>query len=241
VFQYRGITGFQHAGRLNLGDSGAPSMTDSLGANEDADLEDRFLDEWSRPGSGGTLATRVGGCHLIDVSETGHFPTLSPHRKVLLLSLLLSLKDRATELRFEPRDTDLGVPAVRVSYVVNGEVYDLVPPPFETAIKIIQEIKELAGLPVLRRRTPGIWGVVADWIARRSTGPTYGGFRVGAGDQVSEITVMVQPSPRGDRVLMQISRVDPAMARIAEENLRRLFANRRNSARKRSAEGPSAA
>lgn len=131
-------------------------MTDSLAANEDADFDDSLYVEWSRPCSG-TLAMRVGGCHLIDISETGHFPTLCPHRKVLLLSLLLSLKDRATELRFEPQDTDLSVPGVRMSYVVGGEVYDLVPPPFEIAIEIIQEIKELAGLPVLRRPTSGIW------------------------------------------------------------------------------------
>jgi hypothetical protein len=213
-------------------------MTDSFVANEDADLDDRLLEEFLRPGSGGSLATRVGGCHLIDVSDTGYFRTLSPHRKALLLFLLLCLKDRATELRFEPQDTDLSAPGVRVSYVVNCEVYDLLPPPFETAIKIIQEIKELAGLPVLRGRPPGIWRVVADRIASRSAGPTYGGFRIGAADQVSEVTVMVQPSPPGDRVLTHISRVDPAVARIAEGNLRGLFADRRNAAREDSAGGP---
>ena len=198
-------------------------MNHSLVANEDSDPDDRSCDVWFRSGSGGTLATRVGGCHLVDVSETGHFPTLSPHRKVLLLLLLLSLKDRATELRFEGQETDLGEPGVRLSYVVNGEVYDLVPPPFEIAIEVIQEIKELAGLPVQRWPRSGFLRAVADWIASRSRRPAYGGFRVGAGDQVSEITVMIQPSTRRDRALMQISRVDPAVARIAEGTLRGLM------------------
>ncbi len=69
---------------------------------------------------------------------------------MLLLLFLLSLKDRATELRLEPQDTDSSEPGVRLSYVVNGESYELVPPPFEIAIEVIQEIKTLAGLLTLR-------------------------------------------------------------------------------------------
>jgi len=189
------------------------------------------------PGSG-ALATRVGGCNLIDVGDVGHFPTLPTHRKALLCFLLLCLKDRTTELRFEPQDTDLSAPGVRVSNVVNGEIYELVPPPFEIAIEIIQEIKGLAGLLALRGRMSGIWHAVADRTVRRSAGSTYEGFRIGAEDRVSEVTVMVQPSPRGDRILMQISAVDRAVARIAEGSLRGLFANRRNAAREDVAEGP---
>ena len=84
-----------------------------------------------------------------------------------------------------------------MSYVVNGEIYELVPPPFEISIEIIQEIKGLAGLLGFGQRMSGIWHAVADRIVRRSAGPTYGGFRIGAEDRVSEVTVMVQPSPRG--------------------------------------------
>ncbi len=49
---------------------------------------------------------------------------------------------------------------------------------------------------------------------------------------------MAQPSPRGDRILMQISAVDPALARIADGSLRQLFADRRSAAREGEAEGP---
>ena len=203
-------------------------MTGSLAPDEDDEFDDRLLEEFLRPGPG-KLATRVGGCNLMDVSEIGHVPTLSPHRRALLLMLLLCLKDRASELRFEPQDTDPTEPGVRVSYVVNGEIYELVPPPFEIAIEIIQEIKELAGLVALPGRMSEIWRAVADRIVRRSTGSTYGGFRIGAEDRVSEVTVMVQPSPRGDRILMQISAVDRAVARIAQLNLQKLFESRRNA------------
>ena len=116
--------------------------------------------------------------------------------------------------------------------------YELVPPPFEISIEIIQEIKGFAGLLGSGRRMSGIWRAVAHRIVRRPAGSTYGGFQIGAEDRVSEVTVMVQPSPRVDRILMQISAVDPAVARIAEENLRGLFANRRNAAREDVAEGP---
>lgn len=220
--------------------SGAYSMTDSPANNEHEDADDRLLEEFLRPGSG-VLATRVTGFNLIDVGDVGHFPTLSPHRKALLCFLLLCLKDRATELRFEPRDTDLGAPEGRVSYVVNGEIYELVPPPFEISIEIVQEIKELASLVTLPGRMSGIWRAVADRIVKRSTGSTYGGFRIGAEKHVSEVTVIVQPSSRGDRILMQISAIDRTVARIAEENLRGLFENRRNAGREDSAEGPSTA
>jgi hypothetical protein len=217
--------------------SGAYSMTDSIAVNEDDDQNDRLLKEFMRTGNGGTLATRAGGFNLIDVSDLRFFPTLSPHRKALLLILLLCLKDRATELRFEPQDTDHRVQGLRVSYVVNGEVYELVPPPFETAIEIIEEIKGLAGLVASRRRMSGIGRAVADRIVSRSTEPTYGGLRIGAGSSVSEVAVMVLPSPQGDRILMQISRVGPAVARVAEANFRQLFANHRNAGPEDEAEG----
>ena len=212
-------------------------MTDSLATNQDDDVDDRLLDEFLRPGSG-RLATRVGGYNLIDASEIGHYPTLSPHRKTLLLLLLLCLKDRATELRFEPRDTDSGEPGVRVSYAVNGEIYELMPPPLEIAIEIIQEIKTLAGFLTFPARMREIARAVVDRIASGSTSPTYGGFRIGAQDRVCEVTVMVQPSPRPDRILIKISAVDPALARVAQENLQKLFANRQKTAREEGADAP---
>ena len=110
-----------------------------------------------------------------------------------------------------------------MSYVVHGEIYELVPPPFEIAIEIIQEIKELAGLLTLRAKMSPIWRAAAERIVRRPTSFTYGGFRIGAEGRVSEVTVMVQPSPRADRVLMQISAVDRAVAGIAQLNLQKLF------------------
>jgi len=197
-------------------------MTDTLATNE-GDQLDRMLDEFVRPGGGGSIVARVGGYNLMDVSDVGYFPTLSPHRKTLLLVLLLCLKDRATELRFEPQETDLSMPGVRLSYVVSGEIYELVPPPSHIAIEIIREIKGLAGLRASRGRMRGIWRAVADRVVGRSSEPAYGGFRIGAGGRASEVTVMVQPSPPGDRIWMQISAVDPAVARIAEANLRQLF------------------
>ncbi len=195
-----------------------------------------------RPGSGGSLATRFGGCSLIEITDLGYFPTLSLPPRVLLLMLLLCLKDRATELRIELQPTDhLSDPGVWVSYVVNCEVYELVPPPFVIAVDMIQEIKGLAGLIDLRRRTSRIWRALADRFVRRSAEPAYGGFRIGAGGRVSDVTVMVQPSPHGDRILMQISAVDPEMARIAQANLRQLFVDRRNAARDGAADGPTTA
>ncbi len=49
---------------------------------------------------------------------------------------------------------------------------------------------------------------------------------------------MVQPSPRADRVLMQISAVDPAVGGIAQLNLQKLFESRQNPARENVPEGP---
>jgi hypothetical protein len=215
-------------------------MADTL-AGDERDGRDRMLEDFLRPGGGGRLATRVGECNQIDVANVGHFSTLSPHRKTLLLCLLLCLKDRATGLRFEPQDADLSVPGVRVSYVVGGEAYELVPPPLEMAIQVIRKIKELAGLRASRGRMPGIWRAVADRIGSRSAGPAYGGFRIGAGGRVCEVTVMAQPAPRADPILMQISAVDPAVARIAEAALRQLFEDHRNAARESEAEGPTPA
>jgi hypothetical protein len=125
-----------------------------------------------------------------------------------------------------------------VTYVVNGQVYELLAPPLEIVIAIIQEIKALAGLQSSSETSHTSWPALVDRIISRSAGPSYGGFRLGAGGHLSEVTVMAQPSPRGDRVLLQISVIDPVVTGIAESNLRQLFANRGNPARAAAPEGP---
>jgi hypothetical protein len=64
---------------------------------------------------------------------------LSPVRKLLYLVLLLAVKDRATEVRFEPASDRW-----ELRYRVAGTVYDMVPPP--RFLRIDAEAARLAGL-----------------------------------------------------------------------------------------------
>jgi hypothetical protein len=199
-------------------------MTD---ADDSEDL-DQLIVEFSRPGRA-DLAARVSGCYFIDVSDLRGFPGLPPHRKILVMSLLLCLKDRAGELRFEPRIDDSGEPGLRMSYVVDGVSYELVPPPSHLAPQIGRELKRLAGWLSLRGRIGGLLRSLATRIDGQSTGAASGLFRVGAGagGPMSDVRVTVSPSAGGDRILLAISEVDPALSQIAGTSLRRLFEDRR--------------
>src|SRR5688500_16516993 len=63
-----------------------------------------------------------------------------PVHKLIHLVLLIALKDRATEVVFEPRPDE-----IRLAYRVDGTLHDMVPPPAFLADALTQVFCELAG------------------------------------------------------------------------------------------------
>jgi hypothetical protein len=69
-----------------------------------------------------------------------------PARKVIALILLLAVKDRSDEVRFDPSPRD---DAWKLAYCVGGVWHDLVPVPLH--VPISREVRRLAGLGPGRR------------------------------------------------------------------------------------------
>jgi hypothetical protein len=143
-----------------------------------------------------------------------------------VMFLLLCLKDRASELRFESYTDDFGERGTRMSYVVDGLSHELVPPPSHLAPAICRELKRLAGLLSFHSRAGGILRSLATRIDGQPTGPASGLFRVGVGGSLSDVGVTVSSTPQGDRILLAISEVNPTLSQVAATSLRKLFQER---------------
>src|SRR5207248_2534312 len=73
----------------------------------------------------------------------------APVRKLLNMVLLLSIKDRASDIHFEPFEDEY-----KMRYRCDGVLYEMVPPPRHLAAAISSRIKVMANLDIAERRLP---------------------------------------------------------------------------------------
>lgn len=197
----------------NDGDEVDQPVNASLGRDRDARVvtdarESRFIDF----------------THVMDLLQTAPAP-----RKVLLMVLVLCLKDQASEVRFEPCETESGERGLRMVYAVAGAPYELVPPPPPAAPQVLDELERLAELRSWRTRIGALLRRASAPIGRRPNGLSSGGFRMGYGGHVCEVTVTVNPSPLGDRIVLQFSAIDSELSRLAAASLQEMYAENRRT------------
>jgi len=73
----------------------------------------------------------------------------APVRKLLNMVLLLAIKDRASDLHFEPFEDEF-----RIRIKADGILYEMVPPPRHLAFAVTTRIKVMANLDIAERRLP---------------------------------------------------------------------------------------
>lgn len=73
----------------------------------------------------------------------------APVRKLLNMILLLSIKDRASDVHFEPFEQEF-----KIRIKADGVLFELVPPPRHLAIALVTRIKVMANLDIAERRLP---------------------------------------------------------------------------------------
>ena len=73
----------------------------------------------------------------------------APVRKLLNMVLLLAIKDKASDIHFEPFEEEY-----KMRYRVDGVLYELVPPPRHLAPAIASRIKVMSNLDIAERRLP---------------------------------------------------------------------------------------
>ena len=85
----------------------------------------------------------------IDLDELRQIADLNPVKKLLNLVLLQAIKDKASDIHFEPFEDEF-----KMRYRIDGVLYEMVPPPRYVALAIASRIKVMANLDIAERRLP---------------------------------------------------------------------------------------
>src|SRR4051812_8170949 len=169
----------------------------------DDDEFDSLLPVTRRERKCSLVSRRIDGLAVVDLAPIPVYGGLPPHRKLLVMVLLLVVKDRASELHFEPyrpedRNHD-SAPLLRMLYKVDGELLELVPPPEEVWHHIRRDLEEIAGLTAPRRQIANRLRRLASRIEGEPPPSRHGRFLLGIGDETLEVELAVWPSYRGER------------------------------------------
>jgi type IV pilus assembly protein PilB len=84
-----------------------------------------------------------------DVKQLENLANEAPIVKFVGLVLQQAIQDRASDIHFEPFETDF-----RIRYRVDGALYEMAPPPKHLALPVISRLKVMANLNISERRLP---------------------------------------------------------------------------------------
>ncbi len=85
----------------------------------------------------------------IDLDELKELADSNPVKKLLNLVLLQAIRDKASDVHFEPFEDEY-----KMRYRVDGVLYEMVPPPRHVAVALSSRIKVMADLNIAERRLP---------------------------------------------------------------------------------------
>ncbi len=100
-------------------------------------------------GDDGDLSRFDGRGDSIDLSELKEIADLNPVKKLLNLVLLQAIKEKASDVHFEPFEDEF-----KMRYRIDGVLYEMVPPPKYVALALTSRIKVMANLDIAERRLP---------------------------------------------------------------------------------------
>lgn len=95
------------------------------------------------------LAKFEGRGDSIDLAELKEMADLNPVKKLLNLVLMQAIKDKASDIHFEPFEDEF-----KMRYRIDGVLYEMVPPPKYVAMALASRIKVMANLDIAERRLP---------------------------------------------------------------------------------------
>ena len=106
----------------------------------------------------------------------------NPVRKLVNLVLLQAIKDKASDIHFEPFEEEF-----KMRYRIDGILYEMMPPPSHIAPAIASRIKVMAGLDIAERRLP-----------------QDGRIELTVNNQPVDLRVSVLPTMFGESVVMRV-------------------------------------
>ncbi|MHC4425231.1 MAG: GspE/PulE family protein [Planctomycetota bacterium] len=95
------------------------------------------------------LAEFEGRNQSIDLDELKELSESNPVKKLLNLVLLQAIRDKASDIHFEPFEDEY-----KMRYRIDGILYEMVPPPKYIAAALSSRIKVMADLDIAERRLP---------------------------------------------------------------------------------------
>ena len=118
----------------------------------------------------------------VDLTNVEALADSAPVRKLLNMVLLLAIREHASDLHFEPFETEF-----KIRIRSDGVLYEMVPPPRHLAFAITTRIKVMADLDIAERRLP-----------------QDGRIRLTVGGHPVDLRVAVLPTMFGESVVMRI-------------------------------------
>ena len=95
------------------------------------------------------LSKLQGRGDSIDLDTLKELAESNPVKKLLNLVLLQAIRDKASDIHFEPFEDEF-----RMRYRIDGVLYEMMPPPKHIALAISSRIKVMANLDIAERRIP---------------------------------------------------------------------------------------
>jgi type IV pilus assembly protein PilB len=127
-------------------------------------------------------AAAAGKEGVTDLTSVEALAESAPVRKLLNMVLLLAIRDGASDIHFEPFETEF-----RIRLKADGVLQEMVPPPKHLAFAITTRIKVMANLDIAERRLP-----------------QDGRIELSVGGHPVDLRVSVLPTLFGESVVMRV-------------------------------------
>ncbi len=127
-------------------------------------------------------AEKIEKSSALDLTSVEALADSAPVRKLLNMVLLLAIREHASDLHFEPFESEF-----KIRIRSDGVLYEMVPPPRHLAFAITTRVKVMADLNIAERRLP-----------------QDGRIRLTVGGHPVDLRVSVLPTMFGESVVMRI-------------------------------------
>ena len=127
----------------------AEELTDALNRFYPEEQAETINDLISELGDDSSLAKFQNRGESIDLDELKEMAESNPVKKLINLVLLQAIKDKASDVHFEPFEDEF-----KMRYRIDGVLFDMVPPPKHVALAVASRIKVMANLDIAERRLP---------------------------------------------------------------------------------------
>jgi type IV pilus assembly protein PilB len=125
------------------------AVEDALNKHYEAQSDENINELISEIQGDTFLAEFDGRNQSIDLDELKELSESNPVKKLLNLVLLQAIRDKASDIHFEPFENEY-----KMRYRIDGVLYEMVPPPKYIAAALSSRIKVMADLDIAERRMP---------------------------------------------------------------------------------------